>query len=179
MDEIAETDADVAALLSLISGTHFDYSETPPCGELMLGLDDEKELKKAHHRLLPPLVTGQTEQVLFWRLPNGLQLFLEVGLDRKPLEGDDLLTIFTQKYPASWHMAFSASYEFLVLQAERMKNIDVSHLAPRPENLFRPLELCPLPKVKVVIIGSGPSHEFVGSMPKATGIPFASGKSVV
>ena len=172
-DEAGKESEEIERLaLSMPSGI-LSCSEFPPCGGASLDLENIEELKRKHYQLLPPL-QGQLRRELFWILPNGVRLFMRVEEDRRPTAEDDLLTIFTKKYPASWHMAFAASYEFLVSQAENMSKIERRLLTPRPETLFRSLELCPLPKVKVVIMGSGPSADFSGFNPIATGVPFES-----
>lgn len=110
--EIADSDSESREdeVNELLSVSHVKLNATPypPCNGKKITLDNKYELEKKTYLLFDPLEerTGKLVSQMFYKLPGGTKFFLVTK--RIPIKQDDsILTIATEKYPPSWHMAFS------------------------------------------------------------------------
>jgi len=94
------------------------------------------------------------------------------------LESWTLFDILNKECPPSWLNVFKTSYkQFCILNGViKMTENDKKVLCPAKNNIFRAFELCPLSKVKVVIIGQDPYHTVNSDIPIANGLSFSVNK---
>ena len=87
-------------------------------------------------------------------------------------------TIDNPELPDSWKDAVSEGrLEKIYKQIEKQEKAHDARALPRKQNLYRALELCPLPEVQVVIFGQDPYCDMdqLGNVlvPKAMGMSFS------
>ncbi len=89
-------------------------------------------------------------------------------------ESDSLCDIAINKSPISWHNAFvSAIPTFQLLDSRLAKTSIYERVVPNKVDIFSALELCPLDKVKVIIMGQDPYHTVNNNVPVAMGCSFS------
>ena len=87
----------------------------------------------------------------------------------------NIIRIFNEECPPSWENVFKVCYGNLndinsALEKEEAQGIIV---CPPKKYIFRAFELCPLIKVRVVIIGMDPYHTIKKGIPVANGLCFS------
>ncbi len=87
----------------------------------------------------------------------------------------NLFDILNQECPPSWRNVFKISYKQLCVIKGIVEKTEKEGkvLCPKKAHIFRAFELCPLSKVRVVIIGQDPYHTVYGNTPIANGLSFS------
>lgn len=147
-------------------------NKVKPCGGIILTEDNMDELEKKDILLREDIPeTGEMERAVIFKFHSGRRLIL---IDRRdPIkETDSYLYIATYKYPLSWHMAFAASREFFANLEQKIRYVK-NRIVPLKKDLFRAFELCPLDRVKVIMVGQDPYPWIEDGTPVACGMSFS------
>ena len=140
-------------------------SKTPPRGgKLIADIDDLRDdiLIKINDRKLSEIRTlkidpGSELLIPIGRTTRGYLLTMIRVYDPDP---NSIEVRAIKNYPPSWREPFLKSAEdYRAIDRflnERYPEGFADRISPAPERIFRALELCPLPKLKVVIIGQDP-----------------------
>lgn len=99
-------------------------------------------------------------------------------INRKIEPSTKIVDIALNMSPLYWKEVFDKSKDELANISEKIHNLAVKDFLPRPENLFRAFDLCPLSKVKVVILGQNPYDTMEGTQPLANGLAFSTSKGM-
>lgn len=79
--------------------------------------------------------------------------------------------IVTERPPTGWKDLFE-SWTSGARHVDRILQ-QRGAFVPLPQEMFTAYHLCPLPKVKVIIIGQDPYHTVIDGLPQATGMSFS------
>jgi uracil-DNA glycosylase len=79
--------------------------------------------------------------------------------------------------PLGWESVFSKSAEEFEQIQKNIDQLETKIYYPQKKDLFRAFDLCPLDKVRVVILGQDPYHSSDNGVPQANGLCFSTSRS--
>lgn len=141
----------------------------------------ENDVEASHQKSLAAIEAHQTREIELAEkvekvMPPPQNQIIMV-LQRNILPSTTIEEIALQMTPCGWIETFQKASDELSHISRIIHSLN-RELAPSKENIFRAFDLCPLSKVKLVILGQNPYDTHINGVPIANGLAFSTSKGI-
>lgn len=147
------------------------YTKKQPCGGLFIDVDNMDELTRKTY-VRTNNTADNYKETYVGTISTNIRIFI-----RTPIVtiSNNFHDIFTKQYPPSWYLLFSRAHEQLTTIAQWLGRVTT---LPSPKDVLRPFSLCPLNKVKVVIIETKPFNKLINNNSLANGLAYSTNRGM-